>query len=102
MAASCRCLRSTRGCGAGATSGKIKTHQFVLLIMFLVDPPVHAPPAPYRSQTSRPVIDRLGINTLQRCQTSSYVGLGFGLNIRKILWLLAIMRELAEIRAFSK
>jgi hypothetical protein len=32
----------------------------------------------------------------------SYVGLGFGLNIRKILWLLAIMRELAEIRAFSK
>jgi hypothetical protein len=48
------------------------------------------------------VIDRLGITTLQRCQTSSYVGLGFGLNIRKILWLLAIMRELAAIWAFSK
>jgi hypothetical protein len=48
------------------------------------------------------VIDRLGITTLQRCHTSSYVSLGFGLNIRKILLLLAIMRELAAIRAFSK
>src|SRR5882672_11717144 len=42
-------------------------------------------------QTKRPVIDRLGKMTFQRCQASVHDGLGRELTDESMLWLLAVM-----------